>query len=96
MNGDDGVTIPYLHSVLGDDRLSPLVADPILCERIKIESVYAEAVESQEEEAHQIRSEEALLIPDDIDYSEYVKFLVYLGNDNYLLFYTFQSQPVFV
>ena len=70
LDGDNGVTISHLNEALGDGRLSHLTADPLLCQRIKIESVYADAVEDQEGDAQQIRSEEALVIPDDIDYLE--------------------------
>lgn len=70
VNGPNGITIPDIDSALGDGLLSQLTADPLLCERIKIEAIYADAIENQEEHAEQIRSEEALIIPDDIDYLE--------------------------
>lgn len=70
VNGTNGITIPIMDSALGDSRLSHLTADPLLCQRIKIEAIYTDAVENQEEHAEQIRSEEALIIPDDIDYLE--------------------------
>ena len=67
---ESGITIALLDSVLGDGRLSHLVADPRLCQRLQIESVYRNAIDNQEEDAVQIRAEEALVIPDDIDYLE--------------------------
>lgn len=70
VDGPNGVSIQLLDLALGDGRLSHLTADPLLCERIKIDSTYADAVEDQEGRAEQIRSDEALVIPDDIDYLE--------------------------
>lgn len=70
VDGNEGITIPILDAALGDGRLSHLTADPFLCERIKIEAQYASAVESQMEDAEQIRNEETLIIPEDIDYME--------------------------
>ena len=71
INGEKGVTVSYLNSILKDERrLDRLANDQRLCQRIEIESVYAGAVEDQLADAHQIRSEEAMAIPDDIDYSE--------------------------
>ena len=69
----DGIEISQMHvhlSKTGDDRLSRLATDPLLSRRIKIESLYETAVMEQEEDAFMLRSEEALIIPDDIDYSE--------------------------
>lgn len=60
-----------LDSILADGRLSHLVSDPLLCSRLQIESLYSNAIDDQEGDAVQIRAEEALAIPDDIDYLEY-------------------------
>ena len=65
-----------IDSILGDGRLSHLVSDPLLCQRLQIESLYTNAIDDQEEDAIQIRVEEALAIPDDIDYLEYEKRLL--------------------
>lgn len=70
LDGDNGVTVALIDSVLGDGRLTHLTSDLQLCQRLKIESLYADAIDDQEEDAVQIRNEEALAIPDDIDYSE--------------------------
>jgi len=69
----DGIEIAEMHvhlSKTGDDRLSRLATDLLLSRRIKIESLYETAVIEQEEDAFMLRSEEALIIPDDIDYLE--------------------------
>lgn len=69
----EGVEVAHMHAALsktGDDRLSRLASDPLLSRRIKIESLYETAVMEQEEDAFMLRSEEAFVIPDDIDYSE--------------------------
>lgn len=50
--------------------MKELADDSNLCQRIKIEATYAAFIEDQEEDAELIRSEERLLIPDDIDYNE--------------------------
>ena len=42
--------------------------DPELCNRIKIEAVYDNAIKNQENEISEIKRDEALLIPKDIDY----------------------------
>ena len=70
---DDGIEIAQMHvhlSKTGDDRLSRLATNLLLSRRIKIESLYETAVIEQEEDAFMLRSEEALIIPDDIDYLE--------------------------
>lgn len=66
----EGVTVGHLQSVLDDPRVKELADDSNLCQRIKIEATYAAFIEDQEEDAELIRSEERLLIPDDIDYNE--------------------------
>jgi hypothetical protein len=63
--------VALLDSILADGRLSHLVSDPLLCKRLQIESLYSNAIDDQEGDAVQIRAEEALAIPDDIDYLEY-------------------------
>jgi tRNA U34 5-carboxymethylaminomethyl modifying enzyme MnmG/GidA len=63
--------VALLDSILADGRLSHLVSDPLLCQRLQIESLYSNAIDDQEVDAVQIRAEEALAIPDDIDYLEY-------------------------
>lgn len=70
VEGDNGITVALIDSVLADGRLTDLTSDLQLCQRLKIESLYADAIGDQEEDAVHIRSEEALVIPDDIDYSE--------------------------
>ena len=69
----DGIEIAQMHvhlSKTGDDRLSRLATNLLLSRRIKIESLYETAVMEQEEDAIMLRSEEALIIPDNIDYLE--------------------------
>ncbi|EFX85424.1 hypothetical protein DAPPUDRAFT_45739 [Daphnia pulex] len=66
----DGITVALLDSILADGRLSHLVSDPLLCQRLQIESLYSNAIDDQEGDVVQIRAEEALAIPDDIDYLE--------------------------
>jgi tRNA U34 5-carboxymethylaminomethyl modifying enzyme MnmG/GidA len=63
--------VALLDSILADGRLSHLVSDPLLCQRLQIDSLYSNAIDDQEVDAVQIRAEEALAIPDDIDYLEY-------------------------
>lgn len=70
----DGVEVSQINDALnaiGDRSINCLATDPLLCRRIKIESLYETAVSDQEEDAFMLRSEEALIIPDDIDYLEY-------------------------
>lgn len=67
-DAEDGINLAQLNSALKNEQLSSLLSDPVLCQRLKFESVYQDAVEDQAEDVNQIRKEEALFIPDDIDY----------------------------
>jgi tRNA uridine 5-carboxymethylaminomethyl modification enzyme len=42
--------------------------DPDLCNRVKIEAVYDNAIKNQENEISEIKRDESLLIPKDLDY----------------------------
>lgn len=44
---------------------------PSLCSRIKIESLYEQAVIEQQEEVKEVKREELLHIPKDLDYFAY-------------------------
>lgn len=52
-------------------QIHHLTADSNLCERIRIEALYATAVEDQKEEVRRMRMDESLPLPEDIDYSRY-------------------------
>ena len=67
----DGISLAQLNSALKNEQLNSLLSDPNFCQRLKFESVYQDAVEDQAVEAHEIRKEEALFIPDDINYLRY-------------------------
>jgi tRNA uridine 5-carboxymethylaminomethyl modification enzyme len=53
---------------LNPSALGWIKNDANLCERIKIEAIYSNAIKNQEIEIDEIKKDEALLIPDDIDY----------------------------
>ncbi|XP_043191596.1 protein MTO1 homolog, mitochondrial-like [Amphibalanus amphitrite] len=69
--GNEGVQLsqileafPERYSALGD-------VDPRLHARVKIEALYASASEAQQAEVDQVRRDEMLLIPDDLDYTSH-------------------------
>jgi tRNA U34 5-carboxymethylaminomethyl modifying enzyme MnmG/GidA len=68
---DDGcdLQVSHLNTAL-QGQLNNLVSDPVLCERLKIEAVYASAIEDQEDEVRQICEDESIVLPDDLDYNE--------------------------
>lgn len=51
-----------------DSSLKWISEDADLCNRIKIEAMYEHAIKNQEQEVNEIRRDEALMIPKDIDY----------------------------
>ena len=71
-DSENGVDINGINKAIGDGRLNHLLDNPLLCKRLKIEAIYESALEDQTEEAEHIRREEGLIIPDDINYFEYI------------------------
>ena len=66
----EGFDMSRLNAVLSG-QLSHLTTDENLCKRIRIEALYATAVEDQKAEIRQMQIDESLPLPDDIDYSRY-------------------------
>jgi len=64
----DGYDVARLNDALSG-QISHLTTDSNLCRRIRIEALYATAVEDQKEEVRQMRTDESLPLPEDIDYS---------------------------
>jgi len=64
----EGFDMSRLNAVLSG-QLSHLTTDENLCKRIRIEALYATAVEDQKAEIRQMQIDESLPLPDDIDYS---------------------------
>lgn len=65
---ENDVSIDMLLSVL-PDRFGHLADDPIVARRLKIEATYAHAIVGQQKEVNEIRKNEEMIIPPDIDYS---------------------------
>ncbi|XP_076233436.1 5-taurinomethyluridine-[tRNA] synthase subunit MTO1, mitochondrial [Calliopsis andreniformis] len=65
---DDGVTTESLISAL-PEHFAQLAGDPILSRRLQIEAIYAKGIKEQQQEVNEIRKNEQLIIPPDIDYS---------------------------
>lgn len=51
--------------------------DHIICSRIKIESLYEHAIELQAKDVEDVRRDETLIIPSDIDYTSYVQYFIF-------------------
>ena len=65
----DSYDVARLNDALSG-QISHLTTDPNLCKRIRIEALYATAVEDQKEEVRQMKTDESLPLPEDIDYSK--------------------------
>nr|XP_008195932.1 PREDICTED: protein MTO1 homolog, mitochondrial [Tribolium castaneum] len=63
---NEGITISMLATVAPE--LLPLTHDPLLENRLHIEATYEAAASEQAVEVEEVRKEEALLIPKDLDY----------------------------
>ncbi|XP_053988256.1 protein MTO1 homolog, mitochondrial [Hylaeus volcanicus] len=67
MSGDV-VTVDMLSSMF-PDRFGHLVDDPVIARRLQIEAIYAHGIEKQLHEVNEIRKNEQMVIPSDIDYN---------------------------
>ncbi|XP_023300084.2 protein MTO1 homolog, mitochondrial isoform X1 [Lucilia cuprina] len=63
----DNITLQHLVKIIPDE-LGKIQQVESIAERIKIEALYAHFVEEQLKDAEQVRKEECLIIPMDIDY----------------------------
>ncbi|XP_015431455.1 PREDICTED: LOW QUALITY PROTEIN: protein MTO1 homolog, mitochondrial [Dufourea novaeangliae] len=64
---DEDVTIDMLIKAL-PDRFGHLADDPIVSRRLKIEAIYARGIAEQQREVDEIRTNEQMMIPPDINY----------------------------
>ncbi|XP_054007107.1 protein MTO1 homolog, mitochondrial [Hylaeus anthracinus] len=64
----DVVTVDMLSSMF-PDRFAHLVDDPVIARRLQIEAIYAHGIEEQLHEVNEIRKNEQMVIPSDIDYN---------------------------
>ncbi|XP_003706522.3 5-taurinomethyluridine-[tRNA] synthase subunit MTO1, mitochondrial isoform X1 [Megachile rotundata] len=62
------LTIDMLISAL-PDRFGHLAKDPIIAKRLEIEALYALGIKEQQQEVNEIRKNEQMIIPPNIDYS---------------------------
>ncbi|XP_076654512.1 5-taurinomethyluridine-[tRNA] synthase subunit MTO1, mitochondrial isoform X2 [Halictus rubicundus] len=65
---EDRVSIEALIKVL-PERFQHLGDDPIVARRLEIEALYARGIEEQQHEVNEIRKNEQMIIPQDIDYN---------------------------
>ena len=65
---DEVVTVDMLVSAL-PDRFGHLADDPIVLRRLQIEALYAQGIAEQQHEVNEIRKNERMIIPSDIDYN---------------------------
>ncbi|KAK2585325.1 hypothetical protein KPH14_010006 [Odynerus spinipes] len=56
-------------AILRPDVLGHLAGDPVLARRLKIEAIYASSIEQQMKEIEDVRRNEQMIIPADIDYN---------------------------
>ncbi|KAJ8872696.1 hypothetical protein PR048_026309 [Dryococelus australis] len=75
----DVVTVEKLAVALPQE-FGHLQGQPALCHRLKVEALYAAAVADQQEEVAEVRRDEALIIPDSIDYAAYVHAVDFSSN----------------
>lgn len=61
--------IEAIHLAVHDpERLGWIKNDPSLCGRLKIEALYEVAIADQASQVAEVRKDEQMLIPNDIDY----------------------------
>nr|XP_033323164.1 protein MTO1 homolog, mitochondrial isoform X1 [Megalopta genalis] len=65
---EETVSVETLVNVL-PDRFRHLSDDPVLARRLEIEAIYANGIAEQQNEVNEIRKNEEMIIPPDIDYN---------------------------
>lgn len=68
-DGSESIQVSHINAAL-HGRLEQLTQDRILCERLKIEALYASPITDQEDEVRRMIEEESIALPDDLDYNQ--------------------------